>query len=52
MPDKEREGIFCSQCKDYCWSSAEQDCKLCNRCADAMYEREQARREWDYYHGD
>lgn len=49
MEDNDK-GIFCTECNDYCWTEIEQECKLCGKCADRMYECEQERREFEYYH--
>lgn len=40
----------CSVCKIPLDGDIEIDTGVCGQCADSMYEREQERREWDYYH--
>lgn len=42
----------CSECKKEVFSEIECDTRLCNRCAEQMYELQMERREWDYYHND
>lgn len=40
----------CMKCRKHLFGEIEIDTHLCGRCADREYEREQARREWEYYH--
>jgi len=40
----------CSECKEEVFSEIECDLLICNRCADRMYQKDQERREFEYYH--
>jgi len=44
---------MCTECKNRAlYGDIERDTGFCGYCADRMYEREQERREWEYYHHD
>ncbi len=40
----------CRKCGIALLDEIELDTGVCEHCAEAMYERDQERREWDYYH--
>lgn len=42
----------CSRCNDWLFDDIEIDTGICASCGTTLYEREQRRREWDYYHPD
>lgn len=42
---------LCPHCrKRLLYTEIERDTGICGFCADRMYEREQSRREWAYFH--
>lgn len=42
----------CQRCGAWLNGDIEFDIGICGDCADTLYEIEQERREWEYYHND